>query len=200
MLGDKIVAACGSALPFYKIAPGQSASALLEIFMSLSMYQASIPVFTRQLNNLSTILSIAAAHAEDKKIEQSVFLNARLAPDMFPLSRQVQIACDGAKAGAALLAEVEAPSHADDETSFAELQARIAKTLSFLQGLNAAQIDGSEARTITLKRRDKETHFQGQAFLLDHVLPNFYFHLTTAYAILRHNGVSIGKRDFLGTR
>lgn len=168
--------------------------------MSLSMYQASIPVFTRQLNNLSTILGIAAAHAEDKKIEQSVFLNARLAPDMFPLSRQVQIACDGAKAGAALLAEVEAPSHADDEASFAELQARIAKTLSFLQGLSAAQIDGSEARTVTLKRRDKETHFQGQAFLLDHVLPNFYFHLTTAYAILRHNGVSIGKRDFLGTR
>ncbi|PKM23730.1 MAG: DUF1993 domain-containing protein [Gammaproteobacteria bacterium HGW-Gammaproteobacteria-13] len=167
--------------------------------MSLSMYQASIPVFTRQLNNLSTILGIAAAHAEEKKIEQSVFLNARLAPDMFPLSRQVQIACDGAKAGAALLAEVEAPSHAD-ETSFAELQARIAKTLSFLQGLSAAQIDGSEARTVTLKRRDKETHFQGQAFLLDHVLPNFYFHLTTAYAILRHNGVSIGKRDFLGTR
>ncbi|MEK8079773.1 DUF1993 domain-containing protein [Pseudomonas sp. XK-1] len=168
--------------------------------MSLSMYQASIPVFTRQLNNLSTILGIAAAHAEDKKIEQSVFLNARLAPDMFPLIRQVQIACDGAKAGAALLAEVEAPSQADDETSFAELQTRIAKTLAFLASLNAAQIDGSEARTVTLKRRDKETHFQGQAFLLDHVLPNFYFHLTTAYAILRHNGVAIGKRDFLGTR
>jgi hypothetical protein len=156
----------------------------------MSMYQTSIPVFTRQLTNLSTILGIAAAHAEEKKIEQSVFLNARLAPDMFPLSRQVQIACDGAKAGAALLAEVEAPSHADDETTFAELQARIAKTLTFLASLSAAQIDGSETRTITLKRRDKETHFQGQAFLLDHVLPNFYFHLTTAYAILRHNATS----------
>jgi len=168
--------------------------------MSLSMYQASIPVFIRQLNNLSTILGIAAAHAEEKKIEQSVFLNARLAPDMFPLSRQVQIACDSAKGGAALLAGIEAPSHADDESSFAELQARIAKTLAFLQGIGAAQIDGSEARTISLKRRDKETLFQGQAFLLDHVLPNFYFHLTTAYAILRHNGVAIGKRDFLGTR
>ncbi|HZX16812.1 MAG TPA: DUF1993 domain-containing protein [Pseudomonas sp.] len=168
--------------------------------MSLSMHQASVEVFTRQLNNLSTILSIAAAHAEEKKIEQSVFLNARLAPDMFPLNRQVQIACDTAKAGAALLAEVEAPNHADDETSFAELQERIAKTLSFLQSLSAAQIDGSEARTVTLKRRDKETHFQGQAFLLDHVLPNLYFHITTAYAILRHNGVAIGKRDFLGTR
>jgi hypothetical protein len=119
---------------------------------------------------------------------------------MFAQSRQVQIACDGAKAGAALLAGVDAPSHADDESSFAELQARIAKTLSFLQSLTAAQIDCSEERTVTLKRRDKETHFQGQAFLLDHVLPNFYFHLTTAYAILRHNGVAIGKRDFLGTR
>ncbi|MDP3816750.1 DUF1993 family protein [Pseudomonas sp.] len=168
--------------------------------MSLSMYQASIPVFIRQLNNLSNILGIAAAHAEEKKIEQSVFLNARLAPDMFALSRQVQIACDSAKGGAALLAEIEAPSHADDESSFAELQARIAKTLTFLQGISAAQIDGSEERTLSLKRRDKETHFQGQAFLLDHVLPNFYFHLTTAYAILRHNGVAIGKRDFLGTR
>ena len=168
--------------------------------MSLSMYQAAVPVFTRQLNNLSTILGIAAAHADARKIEQSVFLNARLAPDMFPLSRQVQIACDGAKAGTALLAGIEAPSHADDETSFAELQARIAKTLAFLQGVSAAQLDGGEERTVTLRRRDKETHFQGQAFLLDHVLPNFYFHLTTAYAILRHNGVEIGKRDFLGTR
>ncbi|WP_296219928.1 DUF1993 domain-containing protein [Pseudomonas sp. UBA2684] len=168
--------------------------------MSLSMYHVSVAVFTRQLSNLSTILGIAAAHAESKKIEQSVFLNARLAPDMFPLSRQVQIACDGVKAGAALLAGSEAPSYADDETSFAELQARIAKTLAFLQGISAEQIDGSEERTVTLKRRDKETHFQGQAFLLDHVLPNFYFHLTTAYAILRHNGVEIGKRDFLGTR
>ena len=168
--------------------------------MSLSMYQASIPVFTRQLNNLSTILGLAATHAEEKKSEQSVFLNARLAPDMFPLSRQVQIACDGAKAGAALLAGVDAPSYADDETNFAELQARIAKTLSFLASLSAAQIDGSEARTVVLKRRDKETQFLGQAFLLDHVMPNFYFHYTTAYAILRHNGVSIGKRDFLGTR
>ncbi len=168
--------------------------------MSLSMYHASIPVFTRQLNNLSTILGLAAAHAEAKKIDPSVFLNARLAPDMFPLSRQVQVACDGVKGGTALLAGIEAPSYADDETSFAELQARITKTLGFLQGVSAAQIDSSEERTVTLKRRDKETHFQGQAFLLDHVLPNFYFHLTTAYAILRHNGVEIGKRDFLGTR
>lgn len=168
--------------------------------MSLSMYQASIPVFTRQLNNLSTILGLAADQADARKIEQSVLLNARLAPDMFPLVRQVQIACDSAKAGIALLAGIEAPHQADDETSFAELQARIAATLTFLAGVDAAQLDGSEARSVVLKRRDKETQFQGQAFLLDHVMPNFYFHYTTAYAILRHNGMAIGKRDFLGTR
>ncbi|MNF34879.1 hypothetical protein D3C85_785760 [compost metagenome] len=168
--------------------------------MSLSMYQASVPVFIRQLGNLSTILGLAASDAETRKIDPSVLLNARLAPDMFPLSRQVQIACDGASAGTALLAGIDAPSCADDETSFAELQARIARVQAFLQGVDAAQLDGSEERTVTLSRRGKDTHFQGQAFLLDHVLPNFYFHLTTAYAILRHNGVAIGKRDFLGTR
>ncbi|MDH1264409.1 DUF1993 domain-containing protein [Pseudomonas sp. GD03944] len=168
--------------------------------MSLSMYQASVPVFTRQLTNLSTILGLAITNAQARKIDPSVLLNARLAPDMFPLSRQVQIACDGAKAGAALLAGIEAPSHADDETTFEELQARISKTLAFVQSIDAAQIDGSEERTVTLKRRDKETHFQGQAFLFDHVLPNLFFHVTTAYAILRHNGVDLGKRDFLGTR
>lgn len=168
--------------------------------MSLSMYQASIPVFTRQLNNLSTILGLAASQAETRKIEPGVLLNARLAPDMFPLVRQVQIACDTAKAGIALLAGIEAPQQADDETSFAELQARIATTLAFLQSVAPSQIDGSEERDLVLRRRDKETHFQGQAFLLDHVLPNFYFHYSTAYAILRHNGLAIGKRDFLGTR
>jgi len=168
--------------------------------MSLSMYQASVPVFIRQLGNLSTILGLAASDAETRKIDPSVLLNARLAPDMFPLSRQVQIACDGASAGTALLAGTDAPSFADDETSFAELQARIAQVQTFLQGISAAQLDGSEERTLTLSRRGKDTHFQGQAFLLDHVLPNFYFHVTTAYAILRHNGVAIGKRDFLGTR
>jgi hypothetical protein len=164
------------------------------------MYQASIPVFTRQLNNLSTILGLAAADAEARKIDPSVLLNARLAPDMFPLSRQVQITCDTAKGGIALLAGIDAPHQADDETSFVELQARVAATLTFLQSVGAAQVDGNEERDVVLKRRDKETHFQGQAFLLDHVMPNFYFHITTTYAILRHNGVAIGKRDFLGTR
>ncbi|MDP2245359.1 DUF1993 family protein [Pseudomonas sp.] len=168
--------------------------------MSLSMHQASVPVFIRQLGNLSTILGLAATDAENRKIEPAVLLNARLAPDMFPLIRQVQIACDGALAGTALLANIDAPGQTDDEASFAELQARIARVQAFLQGISAAQIDGSEERTVTLSRRGKDTHFQGQAFLLDHVMPNFYFHLTTAYAILRHNGVAIGKRDFLGTR
>ena len=120
--------------------------------MSLSMHSISIPVFTRQLTNLSTILGIAAANAEARKIEQSVLLNSRLAPDMFPLSRQVQIACDTVKAGAARLAGVEAPGHADDETSFADLQARIAKTLEFVQTISAAQLDGSDARTVTRRR------------------------------------------------
>ncbi|MCU1715796.1 DUF1993 family protein [Pseudomonas sp. 5P_3.1_Bac2] len=168
--------------------------------MSLSMSQASSAVFTRQLTNLSAVLAIGAAHAQEKNIAESVFLQARLAPDMFPLIRQVQIACDTAKNGAALLAGVDAPAVADDESSFAQLQERIANTLSYIQGLDSAQIDSSATRTVTLKRRDKETHFEGQAFLLDHVLPNLFFHFTTAYDILRHNGVNVGKRDFLGTR
>lgn len=166
--------------------------------MSLSMYQASVPVFVRLLGNLSDILTKAEAHAAAKNIDPSVFITARLAPDMFPLSRQIQIAADAAKSGAALLAGVEVPSYADTETTFAELQARIAKTIAFVQTVTAEQIDGSEDRTITLKRRDKETVFQGQPYLLTYVLPNLYFHITTAYAILRHNGVEIGKRDYLG--
>jgi hypothetical protein len=165
--------------------------------MALSMYQASTPVFVRMLGNLSVILGKAAAYAETKKIDPSVFINARLAPDMLPLSFQVQIACDSAKGCAARLAGIEIPSHPDTETTFAELQARISKTIDFLQSVSAAQIDGSEERTITLKLR-QEMQFQGQAYLLGFALPNFYFHITTAYAILRHNGLDIGKADFLG--
>ena len=165
--------------------------------MALSMYQASTPVFVRMLGNLSVILGKAAAYAETKKIDPSVFINARLAPDMLPLSFQVQIACDSAKGCAARLAGIEIPSHPDTETTFAELQARISKTIDVLQSVSAAQIDGSEERTITLKLR-QEMQFQGQAYLLGFALPNFYFHITTAYAILRHNGLDIGKADFLG--
>lgn len=166
--------------------------------MSLSMYQASVPVFIRMLGNLSAILEKAAAYAETKKIDPSVLLNARLAPDMFPLVVQVRFVCDTAKGSAARLAGSEPPSHADNETTFAELQARIAKTIDYLRSLSAAQIDGSEERTIILKMRTTEMQFQGQPYLLTFALPNFYFHLTTAYGILRHNGLDIGKVDFLG--
>lgn len=166
--------------------------------MSLSMYQASIPVFIRGLGNLSAILDKAATHAEAKKIDPSVFINARLAPDMYPLSRQVQIASDVAKGCAARLAGIEVPSYEDNETTFPELQARIAKTVAFLQSVSPSQIDGSAERSISLKLRGKEVSFLGQPYLLSFVLPNFYFHLTTTYAILRHNGLEIGKPDFIG--
>lgn len=166
--------------------------------MSLTMYQASIPVFVRMLGNLSSILDKAAAHAEAKKIDLSVFVNSRLAPDMYPLSRQVQIATDMAKGCAARLAGIEVPSYEDNETTFAELQTRIGKTVAFLQTVSELQINGSEERTVTLKLRNNEISFIGQTYLLNFVLPNFYFHITTAYAILRHNGVELGKMDFIG--
>lgn len=166
--------------------------------MSLSMYQASIPSFIRMLGNLSAILDKAAAHAEAKKIDPAIFVNARLTPDMYPLSRQVQIATDIVKGCAARLAGIDVPSYADNETTFAELQARIAKTVTFLQSVSVAQIDDSEERKITLKFGSREINLLGQAYLLDFVFPNFHFHLTTTYAILRHNGVEIGKMDYLG--
>lgn len=166
--------------------------------MSLSMYHASVPVFLRMLGNLSGILHKAEAYAVARKIDPSVLLNARLAPDMHPLVRQVQIASDSVKGCAARLAGIEIPSYADNESSFAELQARIAKTQAFLQSIVAAQIDGSEERSITLTFPGAQMTFSGQEYLLHFVLPNFYFHLTTAYAILRHNGLDIGKMDFLG--
>lgn len=166
--------------------------------MSLTMYQASIPVFVRMLDNLSGILDKAAAHAEARKIDPAIFINARLAPDMFPLSRQVQIATDMVKGCAARLAGIEVPSYEDNESTFSELQARIAKTKAFIESVSASQVDGSEERKITLKFGSKELSFLGQAYLLDFVLPNFHFHLTTTYAILRHNGVEIGKKDYTG--
>ena len=166
--------------------------------MALSMYQASIPAFIRQLGNLSKILDKASAHAESRKIDPAVFINARLAPDMYPLSRQVQIASDVVKGCAARLAGIEVPSYVDNETTFSELRARIERTVDFLQSVSAAQIDGSEERTVTLKLHGKDAHFAGQPYLLNFVLPNFYFHISVAYAILRHNGLEIGKMDFLG--
>ena len=166
--------------------------------MSLSMYDASIPVFVRQFRNLALILDKAAAYAETKKIDSVVLVNARLAPDMFPLSRQIQIASDAAKGCAARLAEMEVPAFPDNEASIADLQARIEKTIHFLESINPAAINGSEQREISLIIGGKTMPFQGKSYLLNFALPNFYFHSTTAYAILRHNGVDIGKKDYLG--
>ncbi|WP_441288889.1 DUF1993 domain-containing protein [Sorangium sp. KYC3313] len=168
--------------------------------MTISMYQASVPVLVRMLGNLSAILTKAAAYAEAKKIEPRVLLDARLAPDMLSFTRQVQIATDIAKGCGARLAAADLPKYEDNEASFQELQARITKTVAFLNSLRPEQIDGSEDRDITVPTRDQPLQFKGLVFLLNFVLPNFYFHVTTAYAILRHNGLEIGKLDFLGAR
>lgn len=166
--------------------------------MTLSMYQASVPAFQRTLGALDKILDKAAAYAEERKIDPAVLVGARLAPDMFPFARQVQLSSDYAKGCAARLAGLPVPSFADTETTFPELKARIAKTLDFIATVAPEQIDGSEARDITVKAGPRELSFKGQDFLVFVSLPNFYFHVTTAYAILRHNGLPIGKLDFLG--
>ena len=166
--------------------------------MKASMYTLSIPVFVKMLTNLSGLLDKAAAHAEAKKIDPSVFLNGRLIPDMFPLTRQVQIGCDFAKGCAARLAGQEPPKWDDNEASFADLKARIARTIDYLNGFAPAQIDGSEEREITLQVRGDTVKTTGLPYLTQRVLPNFFFHVTTAYALLRRDGVEIGKRDFVG--
>jgi uncharacterized protein len=167
--------------------------------MTISMYQASAPRFANTLKNLSTILDKAQAHADAKKLDPKVFASARLFPDMFPMARQVQAACDAAKGAVARLAGVAIPAHEDTEQTFEELKARIAKTIAFIQSVQPAQIDGSEEREVVLKMRSGELKFKGMQYLLGHALPNFYFHVTTAYNILRHNGVEVGKRDYIGT-
>jgi hypothetical protein len=161
------------------------------------MYQASAPRFANTLKNLSAILDKAQAHAEAKKIDPVVLTNFRLYPDMLPMKRQVQIACDSAKGAVARLAGVEVPKHEDTEETFAELKARIAKTIDFMETFKPAQVDGSEEKNIHLKLGQREVDFKGMQYLLGHALPNFYFHVVTAYDILRHNGVEIGKRDYL---
>lgn len=166
--------------------------------MPISMYQASAPRFANTLKNLSAILGKAQAHCEARKIDPLVLTGARLYPDMFALARQVQIACDSAKGAVARLAGVEIPKHEDTEKSFEDLQARIAKTLDFIATVNPAQIDGSEEKEVVLKLQGKDVPFKGLQYLLGFAWPNFYFHATTAYAILRHNGVEVGKRDFIG--
>jgi hypothetical protein len=166
--------------------------------MSISMYLASVPPIIRSLTNLRAILGKAAAHAEAKKIDPAVLVNARLYPDMYPLSRQVQIATDMAKGGASRLAGRDIPKYEDKETTFPELVARLDKTIALLESFKPEEIDGSEDKTITLTLHERTLTFKGLPYLIDYVLPNVYFHVTTAYAILRHNGVEIGKRDFLG--
>lgn len=166
--------------------------------MTLSMYQASVPVFVRALNNLATILEKGAAYAEGRKFDQAVLLNSRLYPDMFALARQVQIATDTARSGAARLAGTEFPAYEDKETTFAELIARVRNTVAFLETLQPQQIDGSEDKAISWQSRSSTKTMQGLPYLLSHLLPNLYFHVTTTYDILRHNGVEVGKKDFLG--
>ncbi len=167
--------------------------------MSFNIYQASVPAFLQTLGALSGILTKAATYAETKKIDPSVLINARLAPDMFPLARQIQIATDHAKGASARLAGVEMPSYPDTETTFADLQARIAKTVEFVKSLKPAQFETAATREVVLKIGGQEMKFPGATYLSHFAFPNFYFHATTAYDILRHNGVDVGKRDFIGT-
>ena len=167
--------------------------------MSLSMYQASIPAFVQMLNSLSAILEKAEAHAANRKIEPEVLVNYRLAPDMLPFARQIQIAADLAKGPAARLAGVEVPKHDDTEKTFDDLKARLATALAFVQSFQLSDIDGSEDRDIRLTLGEHTMNFKGQPYLVHFVMPNFYFHCTTAYDILRHCGVELGKRDFIGT-
>lgn len=167
--------------------------------MPLSMYQASVPVFARALTNLKGILTKAAAHAADRKIDDGVFLGARLFPDMFPLSRQIQIASDFARGTTARLAGSEPAKWEDNEATFADLIARVEKTLAAVNGFTSTQIDGSETRSVTRQVRGEPKTFSGVNYLLQYSLPNFFFHASTAYAILRSNGVDVGKGDFIGT-
>jgi hypothetical protein len=168
--------------------------------MTLSMYEASAPRFASMLRNLEAILEKAQAHALAKKIEPAALLTARLFPDMLPLVKQVQIASDHAKGAVARLAGVDLPSYEDNEQSFDELRARVAKTIAFVESFKPGQIDGSEERDITLKIRGQERTFKGMPYLTGAALPNFYFHVVTAYNILRHNGVEIGKSDYIGAQ
>jgi hypothetical protein len=165
---------------------------------SISMYRASVPVFTRLLKNLDAILDKAVVYADSKKIEHNTLLTARLAPDMLHLIKQVQIATDHSKGCAARLAGVDIPKYEDNEASFAELKARIAKTVAFLESFKPEQIDGSEGKDIALKLGPNTFEFKGIDYLFGPATMNVYFHVTTAYGILRHNGVDIGKKDFIG--
>ncbi len=167
--------------------------------MTISMYAASVPVFRQMLNSLSDVLSKAEAHATAKNIDPVALLQSRLFPDMLPFTRQIQIAADFAKSVPARLASIEVPAYEDNEQTFADLQARIAKTLALLDTLTPAQFDGSEELEIVLRPgTPKEKKLSGQNYLLSYGLPQFFFHVTTAYSLLRHNGIEIGKKDYMG--
>lgn len=167
--------------------------------MTISMYAASVPVFRQMLGSLGEILAKGEAHAAARKFEPAALLQSRLYPDMLPLTRQVQIACDFAKGVTARLAGTEVPVYEDREQTFAELRALVERTIAFVDGFDAAAFDGSEQREIvTRPGTPKERRFDGQSYLLSYGLPQFFFHVTTAYALLRHNGVEIGKRDYMG--
>ncbi|HET7756337.1 MAG TPA: DUF1993 domain-containing protein [Steroidobacteraceae bacterium] len=166
--------------------------------MKISMHALSVEVFTNSLSRLAAFLEKAAAHAEQRKIDPAVLLGSRLAPDMFPLMRQVQIACDLAKNSVARLAAREPPRFADTETTFEQLQARIARCLDYLRSVPAAALEGAETRDITVPAGERTLEFKGLDFLQRWAIPNVFFHVTTAYCILRHNGVELGKRDFIG--
>jgi len=166
--------------------------------MSFSIYTASAPVFVRMLSNLSAILDKAEAHCTERKIAPEALLQFRLYPDMFPLVRQVQIATDMTKGAAARLAQAEVPSYADTEVTFDDLRARLAKTIDFIKSLKPEQFDGAEDRTVTIKTGGQDRQFKGSDYLLNFALPHAYFHATTTYAILRHCGVELGKKDYIG--
>lgn len=167
--------------------------------MTFSMYSASAPVFKQVLNSLAAIIDKAEAHAAEKKIDPAALLQARLFPDMFPFTRQVQVAADFAKGATARLAGVEAPKYEDTEHSFAELKARIVKTVEFIDSLPQDGIEASAQRDITTGSGDKAKQWKGQVYLMHYAMPHFFFHATTAYDILRHNGLDIGKKDFIGS-
>ena len=166
--------------------------------MTISMYQASVPTIIRALNNLAAVLDKGQQHAEAKKIDPAVLIGCRLYPDMLPLSKQVQIASDISKGCTARLAQIDPPPFEDNESTFPQLIERARKTIAFLETLKPEQIDGSENRTVTWQTRTATKSMQGMPYLLNHVLPNVFFHVTTAYDILRHSGVELGKQDFLG--
>ena len=165
--------------------------------MAISMHSASVPVFVRMLGNIGGWLDKAEAHAAEKKFEPSVYLGSRLAPDMLAFSKQIQIACDAAKFCLARLSGTEAPKFEDNETTIGELRERIRKTMDYVQSVPVALIDGTDAKDISVPRRDGAIVMKGEMYLKHFVLPNFFFHVTTVYALLRHNGVDLGKSDFL---